>query len=681
VFDLEERNGGGAVNELRLLAAGESVTDDFYGFAVAIDGRRAVIGAPARSDAGFASGAAYVVDVVTGAELAKLSPSDGAALASFGSAVAISGNQVLVGAREAGKTYLFELADGVTSQTETLRLDPGDLPTGASTYYGVSTKLCGNRALIGAAFDGLLAVQSGAAYLIRDLVPELPLASVAKRTDFAPGVVNAEFGSFREAFVDPAGSAAVCAGLTGPGSNRNRDKGIWAQLPLPPHAPLERMISSRMDLSAIFPAGVMAGAVQGLSYNGTNLGFARIALAGTGITSRNNGALISYGANGLKAVLQTGGTTIFGGGGAEEILRFADVAQARTPDLLTVAYTMRIGSGAIFSGNDTGVLSIDSDGLAQDTTPREGSTIPGDPFLDSYGQFLGRAVQSRDTSGMLFPCFRVPFAVGTPVVQLVQDDIVSNPTTVVMQGDPAPSIGGGVVFQSFLGETMTAGDVPIYRTTLSGPGVTRSNNEVLWTELGGTRVMVRKGAEVNPAVEPGVKVSRLLGYWTTDSLDVYVLLKLSGTGITRANDCALYRWDSATLTMHRLIGEGDPACGCDGARVGVIQRVSVGHDSRFMVLCSLVGGSKAANQALFSGNGDGALPDALRLPYLALRKGSRYHSRFHTVTGIRSLNFSLTHDRTGAGGKGLGEVINGQGVAALMVTFDNRAVEVMTGKL
>ncbi|MFT5150625.1 MAG: hypothetical protein ACI841_000608, partial [Planctomycetota bacterium] len=62
---------------LRRLQGADSVGDDMFGLSVAIDGNLAVVGAPWEDEVGNKAGAAYVFDVSTGDQLAKLLPAPG----------------------------------------------------------------------------------------------------------------------------------------------------------------------------------------------------------------------------------------------------------------------------------------------------------------------------------------------------------------------------------------------------------------------------------------------------------------------------------------------------------------------------------------------------------------------------------------------------------------------------
>jgi len=145
---------------------------DWFGWRVGISGNIAIVSALRDDDNGTDSGSAYLFDVTTGAQLAKLTPSDGAEGARFGISVAISGNMAIVGADGddengfgSGAAYLFD----VTTGTQLAKLIAGDGATVDS--YGVSVGTDGKRAIVGARLDDDNGFSSGSAYLF-STVPE-----------------------------------------------------------------------------------------------------------------------------------------------------------------------------------------------------------------------------------------------------------------------------------------------------------------------------------------------------------------------------------------------------------------------------------------------------------------------------------------------------------------------------
>ena len=139
---------------------------DLFGHSVAISGNTAVIGAYGDADNGELTGSAYLFDVTTGAQLAKLTASDGAASDAFGYSVAISGNRAIVGARgdddngnSAGSAYLFDITTG----DQVAKLTPDD---GAERdSFGNSVGISGNIAIVGASGDDDNGNNAGSAYL------------------------------------------------------------------------------------------------------------------------------------------------------------------------------------------------------------------------------------------------------------------------------------------------------------------------------------------------------------------------------------------------------------------------------------------------------------------------------------------------------------------------------------
>jgi hypothetical protein len=151
--------------QLGKLTAADGNTLDFFGFSVAISGPSVVVGSlGASSDIDFRTGAAYVFDAATGAEVWKLVAEDGQLDDSFGISVAIDGNRVVAGAPgdddlglEAGAAYVFDLATG--RQLAKLLSADGEY----EDETGASVAVSGGRAVIGSPFGVAGGVVSGTA--------------------------------------------------------------------------------------------------------------------------------------------------------------------------------------------------------------------------------------------------------------------------------------------------------------------------------------------------------------------------------------------------------------------------------------------------------------------------------------------------------------------------------------
>ena len=150
---------------LKLVAADGAVNDNF-GAAVDLCGSVAIVGAHSDDVSGEQSGSAYLFDVTTGAQLAKLVPGDGAEYDYFGATVAIGDGTALVGALDddddglnSGSAYLFDTSTGL--QLAKLHADDAD----ENDRFGTGLALSGSRGVIGASGNDDYGDESGSAYV------------------------------------------------------------------------------------------------------------------------------------------------------------------------------------------------------------------------------------------------------------------------------------------------------------------------------------------------------------------------------------------------------------------------------------------------------------------------------------------------------------------------------------
>jgi len=158
-----------AVEEARLVA-GDGGAWDQLGACVAIDGDTLVAGARWCDDAGADSGAAYVFvrNGTAWTQQAKLVASDAAGDDQFGSAVAIAGDTVIVGAPfdddtapSSGSVYVFGRSG--TTWTQQAKLLASDAAAG--DQLGASVAIAGDTAAAGAVGDKDAGLFTGSAYV------------------------------------------------------------------------------------------------------------------------------------------------------------------------------------------------------------------------------------------------------------------------------------------------------------------------------------------------------------------------------------------------------------------------------------------------------------------------------------------------------------------------------------
>jgi len=166
------------LNEDLKLLASDGAASDRFGWSIAIDNGVVAVGAWFDADNGTESGSAYVFDAVTGVQIAKLLPSDGAAGHSFGYSIAIDNGIVAVGANfdgddadRSGSAYLFDASTGA----QLFKLLPSDVTLGDE--FGYSIALDNGVVAVGAAFDDDNGPSSGSVYLF-DVVTGAQIAKL-----------------------------------------------------------------------------------------------------------------------------------------------------------------------------------------------------------------------------------------------------------------------------------------------------------------------------------------------------------------------------------------------------------------------------------------------------------------------------------------------------------------------
>jgi FG-GAP repeat protein len=154
-------------NEVAKLLAEDGTADAWFGHSIAIDSGTIAVGAARDNANGFRSGAAYLFDAVTGAQILKLLPNDGVEFDEFGFSIAMDDGVVAVGARHDdggngtrhGSVYLFNASTGV--QINKISPSDGDW----MDEFGYSIAIDNGIVAVGARQEDDNGTESGSAYL------------------------------------------------------------------------------------------------------------------------------------------------------------------------------------------------------------------------------------------------------------------------------------------------------------------------------------------------------------------------------------------------------------------------------------------------------------------------------------------------------------------------------------
>lgn len=165
------KNNGGTWSQVKKIVASDRWPGDYFGYSVAISGDYAIVGANRDSEDASGSntlqysGSAYIFKNTSGnwSEIKKIVANDREFDASFGIAVAISGDNAIVGAfkeskdaaggnakQGAGAAYVF--SNNSDAWTQTQKLVAGDRNGG--DYFGRSVSIHNDLVIVGAYLNG-----------------------------------------------------------------------------------------------------------------------------------------------------------------------------------------------------------------------------------------------------------------------------------------------------------------------------------------------------------------------------------------------------------------------------------------------------------------------------------------------------------------------------------------------
>ena len=174
-------------------------TADYFGYSVAISGNRAIVGAFQEDIPYSGSGTVYIFDVDTGELLHTINNPNADQSANttdyFGWSVALDGNRAIVGARnedipytDSGAAYIFDVDTG--ELLHTINNPNADQSTNISDWFGWSVGISGKRAVVSTRSEDTPYTDSGAAYIFDVDTGELLHTIIDPNANQASGPVD-----------------------------------------------------------------------------------------------------------------------------------------------------------------------------------------------------------------------------------------------------------------------------------------------------------------------------------------------------------------------------------------------------------------------------------------------------------------------------------------------------------
>jgi len=151
--------------QLHKLTADDAAEGDLFGYSIALNDAVALIGAPDDGD-GTDLGAAYIFDLTTGLQITKFKSKDGSSGHRFGWSVAMHADLAVAGATgdyySRGAAYLFDLSDPAAPLQVRKFTPRGGLP---SDYFGYGVGIGDGVVVVGSPGDDDIAEYAGSAHL------------------------------------------------------------------------------------------------------------------------------------------------------------------------------------------------------------------------------------------------------------------------------------------------------------------------------------------------------------------------------------------------------------------------------------------------------------------------------------------------------------------------------------
>ncbi|TDU72796.1 FG-GAP repeat protein [Prosthecobacter fusiformis] len=668
VYMFQIRSG----QRLRKVNVGDGVAGDAFGSSVAIQGDLILVGAPKSEVVSLLpnSGSAYLINFLNFTIVKKFPNPIGLPDEEFGSAVSLSGNLALVSAHQGvqrglatGTAFLFDTVSGASLRSM------GVQDASENALYGASAVLSGNQAVIGSPGDDDMGANAGAVYLFKALSGPLGVNTLAKKSDYAPGAPDTAFAGFSAYQVTPDAHVLLQATVSGTGASGGRTSGIWSRL----GGSFDLALRTGDSINSSANAPKVTGLTNPVhTFFGVTTFYAKI--KGPGITANNDEQWVMDNGTSVTTLVSEGNLLDSG----EAIGGLGQMVNSSNEGMAAMIVGLRSSpTKAVSKANDSAALMF---GLPGDTVVA--SVIEGtdSPIAGvKFGQVGPRITLDRDTA--IVPAALVS---GSTVVTAANNACLvqfrpGSPTFILARkGAAAPNVGGQTsgVFNAFLGEC-NSGFSYLIRASLTG--VPTGENEGLWGNgINLLNLIAQKGKQV-PQLATGIKYAAFLRY-TCGTYGFTVLAKISGPGVSAANDLVLVHYPSAASALsgaRLLMREGDFAPDGGGARIGLIQKVEVDRTSgSYAIITTLTDSDAASSQALWTGkltsNTQSNALVEFEKPRLRLRRGS-FQSLGSVTSALTTIDFMIPLDPTGAGGRGLGSPVGGNNVA-LVVTFANKQV-------
>jgi len=259
-------------------------------------------------------------------------------------------------------------------------------------------------------------------------------------------------------------------------------------------------------------------------------------------------------ANSAMTELAAGGDPVNGLAGAQ-VTSFSSnpVGMNDAGRIATIALLENQSGQAVITGgaNDQAIVTIDDSGvsLVSQTGTRAPNFITGIDLVDfGYDSFAGQPVDVGASGGVVFSGTVNGLGITENDNTAIFRSAGGSAARVVRESSPAPGIGVGVTFTGFPTSVHPA---PFHTNAghiffMPGLGGAGSGNSLFFGDASSLAPIMYTGL---PAGLGGdIVISEILAFDANNNNQAIILAKVSGTGITTANDEVLYFFNGGSVT-------------------------------------------------------------------------------------------------------------------------------------
>lgn len=326
---------------------------------------------------------------------------------------------------------------------------------------------------------------------------------------------------------------------------------------------------------------------------------------------------------------------------------FSDPIIASTGSLGFFGY-LRLNTGGVTSGNDSGIWA-GAPGSIQ-MVAREADQAPG-MASGVYFQLFGDVVVNGSGQVAFWSSLAGNIS-GTDDSAMWVGSSAANLTTVAMEGAQAAGCSAGVTYYSFNPDVVLNDSGQIaFMGGVKGTGVTTANDIALWVGAPGSLALAAREGNSAPGAGSGALFTGLWDIDLNDDGKVAFTARLTGSGVTGSNDEGIWAGAPGALSLVARTGSSVP--GVSGAVFTDLYAPSINADGTvvFQAQFSGSGITSANDEALFVGT-----PGSLAL---AARKGDQAPG---LASGVK------------LGGFLNGPVLNGNGQTVFLTTLTGTGV-------